>query len=100
MEGKHIKTILHGSDRVLSSKISYHDLVGCMACRVKHIEEGSPTFVEELNMTIDNIAIEEIKTKRCPLSVLRKLSSKGNIDYYEMWTVNELSVDFSSHLVV
>lgn len=89
-----MEKLIYGEDRILSPRISYHDLIHCIACRVKHIEEGSPIFIN-IDGSIEEIAIEEIKRKKCPLSVKRKLSSKDGIDYYEVWAVNELIVDFS-----
>lgn len=89
-----MEKLVYGNDRILSSRISYHDLIHCIACRVKHVEEGAPIYVD-IDGKIEDIALEEIKRKQCPLSVKRKLSSKDGIDYYEVWAVNELTVDFS-----
>lgn len=79
--------------RIFSNKISLYELVNIIAVRTKHIEDGSPIYVD-FDGTPEQISIEEIRLKKCPLSIVRKFN-----DITETWEVNELIVDLSELVV-
>ena len=61
--------------------------------RSKQIENGSRYFIELTNETEPNeIAINEIKQKKCPLSIVRYVANNKTIK--EIWNVNEMIIPF------
>jgi len=73
--------------RMTSSQVSKLELVRIKCIRVQQINTGDVIYVDPKGMTdSEDIAQEEIRQGKCPLSILRKY---GPIT--EQWSVNELT---------
>ena len=81
---------ISGNDRVLSDKASKFDIVRAIGERMLHLENGAPLYTE-FNYDLEKVSLNEILTKRCPFSVVRFLSEKNGVHYYEIWDINELT---------
>lgn len=56
--------------------------------RATHISDGSPLYVDATGLSeARDIAIKELRMKRCPLSISRKVSNYK----VEIWEVNEMT---------
>ncbi|HEU0069405.1 MAG TPA: hypothetical protein VFQ26_09140 [Nitrospiraceae bacterium] len=83
-------TIVRSDERITSDYITKYELAQVLAQRVKEIEASGKHYLVggEVPTDVDNIALLEVKRRRCPLSILRRLES----NVYEKWDVNELNL--------
>jgi hypothetical protein len=81
-----------GKDRRLSSRIEKNDLIKVIGTRMVDIENLAPIYVP-FDYDIEKIAVNEIKTKNCPLSLLRIRAIKNGVHIYEVWDLNEIIFD-------
>lgn len=65
-----------------------------LSIRAQQIENGSPIFTEIGNLTkVNEIAMKEIKEKKCPLCVQRVIHNYPNGNKLaEIWEVDELAI--------
>jgi len=79
--------------RQTSEIMTQAEYVRVISERSKQIENGSRYFIELTNETEPNeIAINEIKQKKCPLSIVRYVANNKTIK--EIWNVNEMIIPF------
>jgi len=87
--------VLKGIDRRLSNKASIFEVVRIIGVRTEHLNHGGPAYVDSVDADNEDIAIRELIEQKCPFKMLRKLSRKDGITYYEEWNMNELIIDYS-----
>tara|TARA_B110000908_G_scaffold113440_1_gene133090 strand:+ start:15092 stop:15544 length:453 start_codon:yes stop_codon:yes gene_type:complete len=86
-----IVKIVPPDKRRTSDRISLFEFVNVVGTRAEQISNGDEFYVPIGNLTSAmEIAEEEIRMRRCPIIVERKLATVGFIQYCEMWTVNEM----------
>lgn len=75
--------------RVLPHKLNIYEFVSVLTTRIVQIKKGSPVYVtDDGNFNEEELGIEEIVKKKCPLKVGRDINGTT-----ETWSVNELSFD-------
>lgn len=90
--------ILKGVDRRLSDKASIFEVVRIIGVRTDHLNKGGPAYVKCIEADNEDISIKELVESKCPFKILRKLSTKDGVTYYEEWDMNELIIDYSKLL--
>lgn len=85
--------IITGDDCITSDVMTKYEYARVVGIRATHIADQNQPYINIGSLTdpID-IAIEEIKQKRCPLSVRRLVHTIDGIKYYEEIPVNNLIV--------
>jgi DNA-directed RNA polymerase I, II, and III subunit RPABC2 len=87
----HIYSIVPNDKRITSEMMTRAEYTRVVGERAKQIEGGSPIFVDvEFETDPIKIAEKEIRGKRCPLKISRRL--KKHI--IEIWQVNEMVPPF------
>jgi DNA-directed RNA polymerase subunit K/omega len=83
--------VIPANKRRTSEVMSLFEYVRVKCDRAQQIQNGGQIFVDYEPM-MDEIAIAEleIKTKNCPLSIVRQL----NENVVEVWAVNEMEIPF------
>jgi DNA-directed RNA polymerase subunit K/omega len=74
-------------DRITSDIMSKAEYARVVAERAKEIENGAKIYVSHNEHDPAKIAIEEIRKKKCPLSIVRIYNN-----YKEIWPVNEMII--------
>jgi DNA-directed RNA polymerase subunit K/omega len=85
--------IILPENRRMSEFMSKFEYTNVISIRAKQIENKSPIFVnveEKYEISPIDIAKQEIKEKKCPLSILRHY----NPFMAEIWDVNEMEINF------
>lgn len=78
-------------DRITSDIMSHYEYCRILQIRAKQIEKDNVVFTNVSGLTDPiKMAEKEIKDRKCPLSVVRKLNDK----LAEKWDVNELILNF------
>ncbi len=78
------------SDRIFTNVISLLECVQVICTRADQINKGAKIYTTVVNTQSHEIAIKEILEGKCPLSIIRPRGKIGNIEYVEVWSVNEL----------
>jgi DNA-directed RNA polymerase I, II, and III subunit RPABC2 len=75
-------------ERITSEYMTLYEYAMVIGNRATHISQGAPIFVDITGLTeARDIAIKEIREKKCPLSISRRIGNK-----IEIWEVNEMSI--------
>ena len=80
--------------RRTKSTMTKFEFCRVLSIRAQQIENGSPIFVDIGNLTkVNEIAMKEIKDKKCPLCVQRVIHNYPNGNKLaEIWEVEELAI--------
>jgi DNA-directed RNA polymerase subunit K/omega len=80
--------IVSPMERITSEYMTLYEYAMVIGNRATHISQGAPIFVDITGLTeARDIAIKEIREKKCPLSISRRIGNK-----IEIWEVNEMSI--------
>ena len=79
-------------NRMTSEFITKYEFARVVAIRAKQIERDNIVFTNIAQNITDPIAmaVQEIRDKKCPLSIVRKIG----LNLAEKWEVNEMAVRF------
>lgn len=77
--------LVPAEDRITSDMMTKAEYTRVIAERAKQIENGAMVVISHNEHDPSRIAIEEIKLKKCPLSIVRHYNN-----YKEIWEVNEM----------
>ena len=79
--------IVSPDQRITSEHLTYYEYHNIISIRAKHIEDGAPIYINIENLKCPlEIAKREIKLKKCPLSITRRIMDNR----YEKWDINEM----------
>lgn len=81
-------------ERRTKSIMTLYEFCSVLSIRAQQISNNSPIFVDIGNLTnVNEIAMKEIKEKKCPLCVQRVLKHYPNGNKLaEIWEVNEMAI--------
>jgi hypothetical protein len=78
-------------ERRTTDRLQLTELAALLAQRSRQIDDSGHIFCERRELSdSQNIALEEIVQRRCPLVILRTLYRRGNVQYVERWVPNEM----------
>jgi len=79
------------SERITSDLLQDVEMVAVISARAQQIATGGTAMVHQTPGCSEiEIAAAEISERRCPLEIHRKIESRGQVDIYERWKVNEM----------
>ena len=82
-------TVVKPEKRITSTIMSKAEYVKVLGIRATHIDHGAPVYTDITDITdTKEMAIKEIKEKKCPLSIRRFITN----DICEIWSVNEMTL--------
>jgi DNA-directed RNA polymerase I, II, and III subunit RPABC2 len=81
--------VMRPENYITDDRISHYEYTRVISERAKQIEDGSPIFVNIREGTNPiQIAIQEVREKKCPLSVRREIG----LNYVEIYKVNDMTI--------
>ena len=86
------KIIVPENDRCCRKIISDFELSKVLSIRSTQISNTGISFSEIKTTDPIELAKDEIKHKKCPLKILRRIDINETIPRYEIWSVNELEI--------
>ncbi len=88
-------TIIKPENRITSEIMSHAEYTRIVSERAHQIENGSPIFITLTNeINAIKIAEKEIRQKKCPLKIMRKIHNS----IAEEWSVNEMVIPFGINI--
>lgn len=82
------KRIVPSERRITSEYMTTYEYATAVGTRATHISNGAPIYVDASGLSeARDIAILEIRMKRCPLSIYREIDNNN----VEIWEVNEMT---------
>jgi DNA-directed RNA polymerase subunit K/omega len=88
IENTNKEILLEKENRITQPILTKYEFVRIIGTRTKQIELGSKKFIKNVgNMKPKEVALLELKHKRIPFKIKRKLPNNK----YEIWSINELS---------
>lgn len=74
------------NQRTTYNRLTKYEKTRILTVRIEQLAIGSPPMIDPKNMNIREIALEELKQRKIPLIIRRKV--KGN--KFEQWKLSEL----------
>lgn len=83
--------IIQKDKRRTSNYLSLFEFVNIIGTRAQMIENGDEIYISiENKETSMEIAEAELRAGRCPMMIERRLCTKGDVVYVEMWKASEM----------
>lgn len=89
------KHIIPPNKRKTLLSLNKFEYAAVISERTLQIENGALIFIDYKNLTNPiEIAIEELRQRRCPLILERKVKEKDNEVWVEQFDVNDMKITF------
>jgi len=86
------KIIIPDNKRNCRAVISDFELSKVLSIRSTQIATTGISFSEMKTINPIELAKDEIRLKKCPLKIMRRVDIYENIPKYEIWSINELEI--------